>query len=104
MNSHRIINSLRIMKSPNQPENIFDLSLQHSLKNWAAHKNPPSGGRENLLATVQHEVSTPKRKPLKLKFGRFFHLKESQQRYLIRPVNNYEFEYIDFLKTMMVFL
>ena len=60
------------MNSRNQPDMLDDLGLRNSLKNWAASKEPPSNGREQLLAAVQQGSSSRIRKPSKIYFGWYF--------------------------------
>jgi hypothetical protein len=48
------------MNSHNHPDDLLDVSLRHSLKNWTVHKEPPSGIREQLLAAAKHKKITTK--------------------------------------------
>jgi len=59
------------MSSRNHPEDLLNIRLQHTLKNWAAHTEVPKGGREKLLdAARKQQILTPKprRKTFKLNF------------------------------------
>ena len=94
------------MNSRNLTDDVFDLSLDRSLKNWVDSKNPPADGRAKLLkaAAVQQKRSFSPVKLLKINFNWFFNLNENRSEHQIRPVDNYVFEQMDFLKTTMAFL
>lgn len=93
------------MNSHNLTDDVFDLSLDRSLKNWVDRKKPPADGRAKLLkAAIQPERSFPRVKLLKIIFECFFALNETRGEYQIRPIDNYIFEQMDFMKTTMAFL
>ena len=97
------------MSTHNQSDDLFDLSLRHTLKNWSAnewavHKDSSSGSRKKLLEAAQREKPVPQRKFWKISLGWLFSLHENQPALAMRPIENIEFEYIDFLKTRMAFL
>jgi hypothetical protein len=91
------------MNSHNQPDDLIDLSLRHSLKNWAAHKEPPADGRDRLLAAVQEAASLPDRKPSKFNFGWSFRFLVYQEA-LNRPFYGYALESVYSLKANMAIL
>ena len=43
------------MSSRNRSEELLDIRLQHTLKNWVAQKNAPNMGREQLLAAASQQ-------------------------------------------------
>ena len=93
------------MNSRNLTDDVFDLSLDRSLKNWVDRKNPPADGRSKLLkAAVQQEKSHHRGKSLRISFAWLFNLNEIRCEYQIRPTDNYVFEQLDFMKTTMAFL
>ena len=92
------------MSLHSHPDDLTDLSLRRSLKNWTNHSSPPPDSRRRLLAAAQKEKSRFQPKRLKLIFGWFFYSQAIHHEYQVRSITNYEFEYIDFLKTSMVFL
>ena len=92
------------MNSHNQPDELVDLSLRHSLKNWATCKAPHGDGRDRLLAAVQEESSQPKRKPLKFNFGWSFRFVFNQEVLSIHPFNGYALESVYSLKANMAIL
>ena len=93
------------MNSRNQTDDVFDLSLDRSLKNWVDRKNPPVDGRAKLLkAAEQQKRSFSRVKLLKINFDWFSNLSEIRCERQIRPIDNYLFEQMDFLKTTMAFL
>jgi hypothetical protein len=73
------MSSLRITKSRKQTNDSIDLSLRHSLKNWVARKDPPTDGRDRLLAAVQANISTPQPKPSRFNFEWFFRSQGDQE-------------------------
>ena len=93
------------MNSRNLTDDVFDLSLDRSLKNWVDRKNPPADGRAKLLkAAAQQKRSFFREKLQKINFEWFFSLNEIRCEYQIRPIDNYLFEQMDFMKTTMAFL
>jgi hypothetical protein len=93
------------MNSRNLTDDVFDLSLDRSLKNWVVRKNPPADGRAKLLkAAVQQERPFPRVKLRKINFEWFFNLNEIRCEHQIRPIDNHLFEQMDFLTTTMAFL
>ena len=93
------------MNSRNLSNDVFDMSLDRSLKKWVDRKTPPAGGRAKLLkAAAQQKSSFSRVKSLKINFDWFFSFNEIRCEYPFRPMSNYEFEYMDFLKTRMAFL
>jgi hypothetical protein len=66
------------MSSRNRSEELLDIRLQHTLKNWAAHTPAPKEGREQLLAAVvQQKALQSSNHLLKQKITRLFHAKTS---------------------------
>ena len=93
------------MNSHKLSDDIFDLSLKHSLKNWADRKDIPAGGRDQLLAAAaQQEISTSKRKHSKFNFGWSFRLQGNWEGLAVRPVYGYSLESIYSLKANMAIL
>ena len=92
------------MNSHDQPDELIDLSLRHSLKNWAIHKENPAGGRDRLLAAVQEEGSPPKRKRSKFNFGWSFRFSENQEAFNVRPFYGYALDSVYSLKSNMAIL
>ena len=93
------------MNSHNLTDDVFDLSLDRSLKNWVDRKKPPADGRAQLLkAAVQQEKSLHRGKSLRFSFAWLFNLNEIRCEYQIRPIDNYVFEQMDFMKTTLAFL
>jgi hypothetical protein len=92
------------MNSHNQPDDLIDLSLRHSLKNWAAHKAPHADGRDRLLAAVQEDGSPPKHRPSKFNFGWSFRFVFNQDTLNTRLFYRYTLESIYSLKTNMAIL
>lgn len=48
------------MSSRNQLENLSDIGLRHTFKNWIASKAVPTQGRERLLAAAVWQNAQPK--------------------------------------------
>ena len=92
------------MNSHSQPDDLLDLSLRHSLKNWVTHKDPPADGRDRLLAAAQAVTPTRKRKLPRLDFGWFFHLQGNQEEINIGPIYNYTLESVYSFKANMAIL
>ena len=93
------------MNSRNQSDDLFDLSLRHSLKNWAVHRDPPPGGRDRLLAAAREEVSTtPQQKSSKSYFGWFFRFQENQEVRNTRPIYNFALDSVYSLRANMAIL
>ena len=93
------------MNSRNLTDDVFDLSLDRSLKNWVDLKEPPADGRAKLLkVAVQQEISFPRVKLPKINFEWFLNMNEIRCEHQIRPIDIYLFEQMDFLKTTMSFL
>jgi hypothetical protein len=93
------------MNSRNLTDDVFDLSLDRSLKNWVDRKYPPADGRAKLLkAAVQQKRSFSRVKLPKINIEWFLNLNEIRCEYQIRPIDNYLFEHMDFLKTTTAFL
>jgi hypothetical protein len=92
------------MNSRNQPDDLLDLSLRHSLKNWATHSEPPSDGRDRLLATLGEELATPKRKKSFFNFGWTFRFPRNQEVLDFRPVYGYTLDSLYSLKANMAIL
>jgi hypothetical protein len=64
------------MSLRNRSEELLDIRLQHTLKNWAAHKEIPGDHREQLLAlAAQQNAQQDSENFLKLKIYRLFHSK-----------------------------
>jgi len=92
------------MNSHNQPDELVDLSLRHSLKNWAAYKALPADGRDRLLAAVHQESSLPERKPSKFNFGWSFCFVFIQDTLNTRPFYGYALESVYLAKANMAIL
>lgn len=92
------------MNSHNQPDELIDLSLRHSLKNWAAHREPPVDGRARLLAAVQAESYQPERKLSKFRFKWSFGFQGKQEVLNVRPIYSYTLESVYSLKANMAIL
>ena len=43
------------MSLRNRSEELLDIRLQHTLKNWVARKDVPKGGRDQLLAAATRQ-------------------------------------------------
>jgi hypothetical protein len=64
------------MNSRNQSDGIFDLSLNHTLKNWVDRKSAPTDGRDRLLvAALQQDTSPKSDNSIKKALDRLFHSK-----------------------------
>ena len=92
------------MNSHNQPDDLLDLSLRHSLKNWAAHNDPPVDGRERLLEALREEIPSPKRKRSKFNFGWTFSFPRNQELLDIRTIYGYTPDSLYSLKANMAIL
>jgi hypothetical protein len=92
------------MNSRNLTDDVFDLSLDRSLKNWVDRKNPPPDGRAKLLKAAAQKKSFSRVKLPKINIAWFLNLNEIRCEYQIRPIDNYLLEHMDFLKTTMAFL
>ena len=93
------------MNTRNLTDDVFDLSLDRSLKNWVDRKKSPADGRAKLLkAAAKQERSFTRVKFPRISFDWFFNLNEIRCEYQIRPIDNYFFEQMDFMKTTMAFL
>lgn len=92
------------MNSRNRPDDLLDLSLRHSLKNWTAHQEPPAEVREQLLSAAKQQKSTPKRsKPARLIFsGWSFQFQYNFNEMTIRAIYRYNLESVYALKAMAV--
>lgn len=93
------------MNSHRTSDDVFDLGLNHSLKNWVDRKSIPAGGRDQLLAAAaQQNISSSKRKHLKFNFGWSFRIQENWDGLIVRPVYGYTLESIYPLKANMAIL
>ena len=92
------------MNSHDQPDELIDLSLRHSLKNWAAHSELPADGRDRLLAAVQEESHLPERKLSKFKFKWSFGFQANQEVLNVRPIYSYTLESVYSFKANMAIL
>jgi hypothetical protein len=92
------------MNSRNQPDELIDLSLRHSLKNWAAQQAPPINGRDRLLKAVQKESLSPERKLPKFNLGWSFRFVFNQEVLSIHPFNGYALDSVYSLKANMAIL
>jgi len=92
------------MNSHNHPDDLLDLSLRHSLKNWTAHKSPPSEIREQLLATARQQKEAVKRpKPARFSFsGWSFQFQYNFNEMTLRSIYRYNLESVYTLKAMAV--
>jgi hypothetical protein len=58
------------MSSRNHSDNLLDIRLRHTLKNWVAYATHKKGGREQLLAAAaKQQILKPRRKMRKFTFG-----------------------------------
>jgi hypothetical protein len=60
------------MSSRNRSEDLLDIRLQHTLKNWVSQNEISHKGREQLLAAAAKQqilAPKPKRKSFKFNFG-----------------------------------
>ena len=93
------------MNSHKHSDDIFDLSLNHSLKNWVDRKAIPTGGRDQLLAAAaQQEITPSKRKPSKFNLGWSFRIQGTWEGLTVRPVHGYTLESVYSLKANMAIL
>jgi hypothetical protein len=92
------------MNSHNRPDQLIDLSLRHSLKNWAAQQAPPAGGRDRLLKAVREDRSSPERKLFKFNFGWSFSFAFNQETINSQPLYSYALENVYSLKSNMAIL
>ena len=93
------------MNSRNPSDDVFDLSLDRSLKNWVDRKNPPANGRDKLLAAAaQQEMSSPQRKRAKFTLVWPFRFHVGTDQLPLRSIYGYGFEGVDLLRTRMAFL
>lgn len=92
------------MNSHNQPDDMLDLSLRHSLKNWAAHQDPPTDGRERLLAAVKEANSLSTQKKSKFRFWWSFSFQKNQEALNVRPLYGYALDSIYSLRANMAIL
>jgi hypothetical protein len=92
------------MNSHSRPDDLIDLGLRHSLKNWANHKKPPSDCRDRLLEAAREEAAQMKRKPSKFNFGWSFRFQSMQEAINIRPIYNYRLETVYSFKANMAIL
>lgn len=93
------------MNSRNLSDDVFDLSLDRSLKNWVDRKSLPANGRDKLLAAAaQQKISSPQRKRLRFTFVWPFRFDGAFEQLPIRPIYGYGFESIDLLRSRMAFL
>ena len=67
------------MSSRNHSEDLMDIGLRHTFKNWVARKEAPAQGRERLIAAAVWQNAQPKpsnsinqRLRKNLSFGRCF--------------------------------
>ena len=92
------------MNSHNPSDELIDLSLRHSLKNWAAQHVPSEDGRARLLKTVRQEDLSPERKLFKFNFGWSYSFAFNQETINIRPLYCYALENVYSLKSNMAIL
>ena len=92
------------MNSRNQPDEVIDLSLRHSLRNWAACQVPAADGRDRLLKAARKESLSSKRKLPKFNFGWSFRFLFNQEVLSIHPFNGYALESVYSLKANMAIL
>lgn len=93
------------MNSHKKPNEILDLSLSHSLKNWVNRKNLPAQGRNRLLAAAaQQEIPSFQHKLAKFAFRWNSRFQGDYDQLQPRPIYGYGFENFDLLVTRMVFL
>ena len=90
------------MNSRNHPDMFDDLGLRNSLKNWAATKEPPQNGREQLLAAVQRGKSTTPRKPSKFNFGWSFRFLDCFNEISFHPLYGYPLETVSLTASMAI--
>ena len=92
------------MNSHNKPDNMLDLSFRHSLKNWVNHQDPPTDGREQLLAAAKEANSLSKTNKSKFKFWWYFSFQETQEVLNVRPIYGYALDSIYSLRANMALL
>jgi hypothetical protein len=92
------------MNSHNHLDDLIDLSLRHSLKNWATHKHPPANAREQLLGAVKEEASKPKPKRSKFNLGWTLRFPMNQEAFDYRPIYGYRLESVYALNANMAIL
>jgi hypothetical protein len=92
------------MNSHNQSDELMDLGLHHTLKNWAARQVLPTDGRDLLLKAVREKQLSPERKLFKLNFGWSFRFVFTQEVLSIHPFNGYALESLYSLKANMAIL
>ena len=92
------------MNSHNPSDELIDLSLRHSLKNWTAHQAPPEDGRDRLLKAARQESLSPQRKLPKFNLGWSFRFVFNQEVLSIHPFNGYALESVYSLKANMAIL
>lgn len=81
------------MNSHNHSDDLLDLSLEHSLKNWVARKNPPINGRERLLAVArQQEISKPQHWVSRLNLSALIRYQNNLSEVAIRSFYGHAFE------------
>ena len=92
------------MNSHSHPDDLFDLSLRHSLKNWTAHKDPPSDVRERLLSAARQQKTTTKHsRPARLSFsGWSFQFQYNFNETALRSIYRYNLESVYALKAMAI--
>lgn len=80
------------MNSHNHFEDVIDLSLERSLKNWVDRKTPPKDLRAQLLAEAACSKPLPKRRRT-ISFARGWSLlcQGNQQTLVLQPLYGYTF-------------
>ena len=83
------------MNSHNQSNGIFDLSLNHTLKNWVDRKKAPAGGRDRLLAAALQQTNSPKSEnSIKQALDRLFYSKGTLSERSVFPGYSYALDII----------
>ena len=81
------------MNSHKKSDEVFDLSLNHTLKNWVDRKSSPKRGREQLLGmAVQQDVLPARPKALHLNIGWSFRFQTSLEALSSQPVYGFSME------------
>ncbi len=90
------------MNSRNHPDDLLDVRLKHTLKNWVARKEAPDQIREQLLAAAYQQKTFPQsRTSVRQNLDRWFNSKTILSEQSVFPGYGYALDTIFVIRASM---
>jgi hypothetical protein len=90
------------MNSRNHSDDLLDIRLKHTLKNWVARKEAPEESREQLLVAALQQNAFPKsNNSIKQGLDRLFHSKTTLSERSVFPGYGYALDTVFVIRASM---